>query len=47
MTIDWPTAFVIVSLFVATFVLIGWQDYLRAGVMKEAIRNGADHVRFD
>jgi len=44
--IDWPTAFVIVGLFVSIFGYLGWQDYLRAQVMKEALRNGATEIKF-
>ncbi len=46
-SIDWPTAFVIVGLFVTVFGYLGWQDYLRAQVMKEAIRHGATDFTFN
>jgi hypothetical protein len=45
--IDWPFAFVMAVLIIATFSLIGWQQYLRAEVMKEAVRHGATHVKID
>lgn len=45
--LDWPAAFVAAVLIVSVVALIGYQSKLRAEVMKEAFRNGYDHVKVD
>lgn len=44
---DWPTAFAISTMIVAVIALIGYQDHLRAEVMKEALRQGATEITFE
>lgn len=44
---SWPEAFLFAVLMISTFTYLAYQQHLRAEVMKEAIRNGAEHVKFD
>lgn len=45
MSVDWPEAFLFAVLIISTLAFLAYDHRLRAEVMKEAIRNGADHVK--
>ena len=42
---DWPTAFCFAVMIVSVLAYLGWDQHLRAEVMKEAIRNGATEFK--
>jgi hypothetical protein len=43
----WPEAFMVAVLFISVLGYLGYCQHLRAEIMKEAIRNGAEEFKFD